>query len=595
MPYSWNGLIFSVAGSQTKTGLQNSAGCDSSATLNLSVKVVTYGTLNKAICSGQNYLGHSTTGTYTDTLMNSVGCDSVRTLHLTVTTSVTPTVSINTISTTVCKWYVVEFNATASNQGTNPIYKWYKNGITVGTNASIYKDSLLNNLDSVWCVLVSSEACVTDNNIKSNTIKMNVSLAITGTIKTAYGSPVSKVVMYRKGTINDMQIVNSAYTYSCIDSGNNVSFRPFKNNDVAKTNGVNSVDVLLVLRHILNTAKLNSAYKLIAADVDGNKTINSVDVLRIKRLILGTDTTFTKTVGTVKTDRLWEFVDSAYQFPDTTNPFSFKDSISLVNLKGSKTNQTFIGVKLGDVNDNWNATMPKGVAVKPVEFIYWSDNSKVPDLFRIPVAVNNFKNIAAMQYTLHFDNTKYEFVSIEGFKSLKGFEYNATQANTTGNIAMLWTDKNAISQTLENGSELFTLILKAKVGSRFINESELLLTSDIASVEAWDNDYKKHNIVLTQRIKERVQNDDIQEIYSISPNPSNGKIRVKLLATENRKMTLILTNVYGKIIYSQVFNAVKGINAYDINLNQNLVIAKGIYLISIKELMGEKTKRLIIE
>ncbi|MFY7964955.1 MAG: family 16 glycosylhydrolase [Chitinophagaceae bacterium] len=37
LPYSWNGLTFTAAGSQTKTGLTNAAGCDSSATLNLSV------------------------------------------------------------------------------------------------------------------------------------------------------------------------------------------------------------------------------------------------------------------------------------------------------------------------------------------------------------------------------------------------------------------------------------------------------------------------------------------------------------------------------------------------------------------------------
>ena len=59
-----------------------------------------------------------------------------------------------------------------------------------------------------------------------------------------------------------------------------------------------------------------------------------------------------------------------------------------------------------------------------------------------------------MQYTLHFDNTKYEFVTLQGFKNLQGFEYNATQANAAGNIAMLWTDKNAEAKTLEDGTEL---------------------------------------------------------------------------------------------------------------------------------------------
>lgn len=40
LPYTWNNLIFNTAGTQTKTGLTNSVGCDSSATLNLTVNPI---------------------------------------------------------------------------------------------------------------------------------------------------------------------------------------------------------------------------------------------------------------------------------------------------------------------------------------------------------------------------------------------------------------------------------------------------------------------------------------------------------------------------------------------------------------------------
>ena len=40
LPYTWNGLIFTAADTKTKTGLTNAAGCDSSATLVLSVYTV---------------------------------------------------------------------------------------------------------------------------------------------------------------------------------------------------------------------------------------------------------------------------------------------------------------------------------------------------------------------------------------------------------------------------------------------------------------------------------------------------------------------------------------------------------------------------
>ena len=254
----------------------------------------------------------------------------------------------------------------------------------------------------------------------------------------------------------------------------NITLRPTKNNDITKANGINTTDALFVQRHILGSPKLNSAYKIIAADVNGDKLVNATDVLRIKRLILGTDTTFTKGTGATKVDRLWEFVDSAYQFPDTTNPLPFKDSISFTNLTSNKINQTFIGVKLGDVNYDWNPSVAKGIEVKTVEFVYhvistkeksnqtdFSGTNLRNDELRISISVNNFKDIAAMQYTLHFDNSKYEFVNLEGFKNLQGFDYNTSQANTNGNISFIWTDKNAVERSLEDGTEVFTLVLRS--------------------------------------------------------------------------------------------------------------------------------------
>ncbi len=44
----------------------------------------TAATVNKNICEGENYSGHTTSGTYTDVFTGSNGCDSTRTLNLTV-------------------------------------------------------------------------------------------------------------------------------------------------------------------------------------------------------------------------------------------------------------------------------------------------------------------------------------------------------------------------------------------------------------------------------------------------------------------------------------------------------------------------------
>ena len=99
---------------------------------------------------------------------------------------------------------------------------------------------------------------------------------------------------------------------------------------------------------------LNSPYKIMAADVNGDGKVSAIDLVYIKRLILGLDTVYP-----VKT--LWKFVDSNYIFPDPTNPFPFMDSISVNNLSAPIVKQTFIGIKLGDVNWDWNPLVSRSI------------------------------------------------------------------------------------------------------------------------------------------------------------------------------------------------------------------------------------------
>jgi hypothetical protein len=88
LPFSWNGLSFAAAGSQTYH-TTNSVGCDSSATLNLTILSATSSSKDTAVClSGLpfvwNGLSFAAAGSQTYHTTNSVGCDSSATLNVTV-------------------------------------------------------------------------------------------------------------------------------------------------------------------------------------------------------------------------------------------------------------------------------------------------------------------------------------------------------------------------------------------------------------------------------------------------------------------------------------------------------------------------------
>ncbi len=170
------------------------------------------------------------------------------------------------------------------------------------------------------------------------------------------GQPVNGATISANGVINTANTDTTGVFNYKLQSGN-YTLKATKNNDVNKTNGVTSVDIALTQSHILGKLLLNSPYKIIAADVNGDGSVTALDLVYMKRLILGIDTTFTNTKTNQK--RLWTFVDSSYSITSLTSPFVLKDSINIANLSANQTNKTFIGIKLGDVNWDWNSLFPK--------------------------------------------------------------------------------------------------------------------------------------------------------------------------------------------------------------------------------------------
>ncbi|MEZ5172305.1 MAG: gliding motility-associated C-terminal domain-containing protein [Bacteroidia bacterium] len=96
--YNFGGTNYTSAGTYTLT-LISAAGCDSVVTLNLTVNQATSSTTTASICEGSVYTFNGNTynssGTYTANLSNANGCDSTATLILTVTESIETTQSAN--------------------------------------------------------------------------------------------------------------------------------------------------------------------------------------------------------------------------------------------------------------------------------------------------------------------------------------------------------------------------------------------------------------------------------------------------------------------------------------------------------------------
>lgn len=100
IPYNWNGQSITLSGTYNAT-LINTNGCDSIATLNLTINQPSSSTNNISICNNQlpftwNGQNITTAGTYTANLVNANGCDSSATLNLAINQTSSSLTNLNT-------------------------------------------------------------------------------------------------------------------------------------------------------------------------------------------------------------------------------------------------------------------------------------------------------------------------------------------------------------------------------------------------------------------------------------------------------------------------------------------------------------------
>ncbi len=97
-------------------------------------------------------------------------------LSVTVLPTVTPTLTVNNLTPTLCSGQTAFFNATITNGGTTPSFQWQVNGINVGTNDPFFNTNTINNGDLVSCILTSSLSCATAAQVLPITVPITQSV-----------------------------------------------------------------------------------------------------------------------------------------------------------------------------------------------------------------------------------------------------------------------------------------------------------------------------------------------------------------------------------------------------------------------------------
>ena len=290
-------------------------------------------------------------------------------------------------------------------------------------------------------------------------------------------------------------------------------------------NGISTIDLVSIQRHILGIQRLDSPYKMIAADINADKKINGQDLVELRKLILGI-------YQELPQNSSWKAID-AEQTLTTANPWIYDETVSIAQLAASTLDADFIGVKIGDVNND----------VVPTSFTQAPTPSKTLNLNindapvqmgeEVTVTINTTEALYGYQFTLN--TSQVEIVEVTGV--------NITESNMA--IFESHMTLSSHSTTAQTG-DLVSITLRAKVAGTV---TELLeMNSDITRAEAYVGEG-------LEVVAIGLGNSAAEE-FSLGqnePNPFGESTTIGYVLPEASPVKMTLYDVAGKVM--RVINA----------------------------------------
>ena len=368
---------------------------------------------------------------------------------------------------------------------------------------------------------------------------------------------------------------NGQYTISSgIPLAGNYSICPVKDDN--PLNGVTTLDLALISKHVIGLAVLDNPYKYIAADANKSGTITTFDVVELRKLILGI-------YSELPNNTSWRFIAKPHQFANPLNPFqsSFPECLTIASLGGGPAD--FIGVKIGDVNNtavsNNLINEAEGRAT-PSLALQMANRKVLPgDVFEVEVQAA--QTLLAQQFTLHFPHLEL----LEILPATEGMdEGHFAHFHSQHLLTHAWNSEGASGDTPR-----FTLRFRALAAGRL---SELLaLTENPTPTLAYttNGNRLKPNLHFYET-PAKVAMEKLVLLQN-QPNPFSHTTTIRFYLPQDDQVRLTVFDEAGKILLQRDIAGTKGFNQTSIGLESQL--PRGIFYYKMATSTGEATKKMM--
>ena len=432
-----------------------------------------------------------------------------------------------------------------------------------------------------WDEVGNHDYCVTNVLVQDNNGICDFDVAsglIAGSISTETDVPVEGVEVSLSGRESRtfMTDANGEFGFEQLEEGYDYSIIPRKN--VEHRNGISTFDLVLIQKHILGAARLNSPYKIIAADVNSSRSVTTLDLIQVRKLILNLETAFAGNTS-------WRFIDADFQFPDPQNPWaSTFPEVKNINNLGRSDYANFVGVKIGDVNASAKAYNSQPVdprrVVDVLDIRTENQELQAGNTYTISFRAD-LSQITGYQFTLELDPAYVELVDLQdGIAKAENFGVFVKEGMVTTSF------HRAQDQNLTEDA-LFRLRLRSREDADL---SEVIrLTSRYTHAEAYNLSEQDMNVQLL--VGDR-QTSEAFVLHQNMPNPFEAETKIGFELPAAMSGRLEFKDISGRTILLREGDFSKGYN--ELRLRADELPAAGVYFYTLHAGKFSATREMIL-
>lgn len=410
----------------------------------------------------------------------------------------------------------------------------------------------------------------------------NSTASVSGNVIVNSSAGATEVFIYNNGDNLYSSIVESdgRFEINGLEKGANYRLEAYNNNGLK--NGVNTLDLVAIQRHILGLEVFDEPLQYVAADINNDESIKPSDLLNLRKVILGMNSEFPNEQTS------WRFVPESNDIL-VDNALPYDDFIYIENIIDNIYNQNLVGVKIGDVdgakNIEFNKISEKNALRNDAKITLFADLNIKYELGNtiVPIYMDEI-DLIGMQLTMETSKDKNIESVLGGQLDIKSEQI----AYNNNKVSLVWHD---IAPTEVNNSDpVFFIVLEGHFKN--VSLEDIRVTSTVTEALAFDENMNGYELVFDEKTTfDRMNHKHQFALYQNTPNPFTNYSDIGFYIAESGEYSLSIHDVTGKKLYENVANYNPG--KHSIKISSKDLSMTGILFYELKNKDSRIVKKMI--